>query len=423
MKKTDKLAIQENKNNEIKRQYKHMHDLRIAQKDAYENGDLDSLAKLQGELTNSYKAYNESIEKKECESLETMILDIARDKKLMDKEKINLTEELKNIDIDTLKVSDLKAICKTFGLTMTGKKEELKNRINEYIYQHTDKHINSINDVFENIYKNGYFDNIVRMIIRKCGKSNTTIADTCNNIVFNNYNDVLYEDIKQSIAESLFSMIKKDLAKWDIEKGSFVYRELIKDENGSIAGYGNYVTDNTRKQTSFLHLFATTRKCIESYSKNSRHSEKDIEQNNGFNSMDMLTALESKENVILFMEYLKNEDSKNYSLYCAIIQGIFEDVKQTDIADSLSINVRKVKYLTSKLYDYAKVFFQCSGSVSIHNIEYIKIKEGGSVILKKDGNIYKESLTGKVINLDDSSKYHSTDKKGVIMYNVKYRIS
>lgn len=423
MKKTEKCIAQEFKQQAEKRENRLATRINKARKEAFINGNTDEYNKCLGLPTNYVTAYNDSIIKNSFNGLDSITLDNARKRTLSEHEKINLTEELKAVNLDTLKVSDLKAICKTFGLATTGKKEELKTRINDYIYKHSDKAVKLIDDVFENIYKNGYFDNMVKMIIRKCGKSNTTIANTCNNIVFSGYNDALYDDIKQAIAESLFSMIKKGLVVWSSKKQSFIYKEIIKDENGTITGYGAFVLDtDTKKQTSFLNLFVATRKCIESYSKDSGHFENDITENNGFETSDLLTALESKESVLLFMEYLKKQDNKNYSAYCFIIQGIFEDRKQADIAEDLNVNVRKIKYLVSKLYDYAKTFFQCSGRVSIHNVEYLKIKSGGSVILKKDGNTYKESLTGKAININDSDKYHSTEKKGVIMYNVRYRV-
>lgn len=428
MKKSDKLSIYEQKVQNEKRENYLKINIMKARKTAYIDGETDKLNKLLGLPTAYMTAYNDSLVTGDHVSNNTVldIINNARQRTLTESEKVNLTELIKEESKESLsihKVGTLKALCKTFDLPTTGKKEELINRILDYAYNNTiNDSFKTIHDVFDYLVKSGYAINLAKMIVKKISKGNTACADTCMDIVFNYYNDTLFEDIYQNIMLELWDMFKKGLVIFADKR--LVFKEIIKDEEGHFAGYGQFLFNHeSGKANTFLNLFSACRECIESYKMdNDSPKKEDIETVYGLETTDLLSALQDNDSVLNFMNYLKKEDSKNYSFYCGIIQAIFEGTKQEEVAQDFSINVRKVKYLTAKLYDHAKVFFQCAGKQSIHSINYVKLNKGGSVILKKDGSVYKESLTGKVVNISDTEKYHTTPKKGVRVYEVKYRI-
>lgn len=430
MKKTSKQIRKELVTANLKRENYLAIDILKARKTAYVNGETDELNKLLGLPTAYMTAYNDSIASienvpYELKNFERIVKD-AKERVLSDSEKVNLTEMIKGENQDSLKthkVDTLKALCKTFDLPTTGKKEELINRILDYAYNYTiNDTFKTIHDVFDYLVKSGYAVNLTKMIVKKISKGNTSCADTCMNIVFNYYNDSLFDDIYQSIMLELWDMFKSGLVIFADKK--LVFKEIIKDEEGHFAEYGQFLFNHeSGKANTFLNLFSACRECIESYKMdNDSPKKEDIETVYGLETADLLSVLNDNDSVLNFMDYLKKEDSKNYSIYCGIIQALFEGTKQEELAKDFSINTRKVKYLTAKLYEYAKVFFQCSGKQSIHTVQYIKLNAGGTVVLKKEGATYKESLTGKVINISDTEKYHTTPKKGVRIYEVQYRI-
>ena len=414
MKKTDKQIRKELETANQKRENYLAIDILKARKTAYIEGETDELNKLLGLPTAYMTAYNDSLVFENYVSNNTVldIINNARKRTLSESEKVNLTELIKEETKESLsahKVGTLKSICKTFDLQATGKKEELINRILDYVYNHTiNDTFKTVHDVFDYLVKSGYAVNLAKMIVKKISKGNTACADTCMNIVFNYYNDTLFEDIYQNIMMELWDMFKKGLVIFADKR--LVFKEIIKDEEGHFAGYGQFLFNHeSGKANTFLNLFSACRECIESYKMdNDSPKKEDIETVSGFKTADLLSALNDNDSVLNFMNYLKKEDNKNYSIYCGIIQAIFEGTKQEELAQDFSINTRKVKYLTAKLYEYAKVFFQCAGKQSIHSINYVKLNKGGSVILKKEGATYKESLTGKVVNISDTEKYHTT---------------
>lgn len=426
MKKSDALARIENRMREEKEQAVYNHKLYDARKKAYEVGETDELNLLLSVPTNWTTAYNESLipEKQDVSDME-FLLETARNHTLTEDEKINLTELVKNETRESLEkhtVETLKDLCKTFDIPVTGKKADLVKRILDYSHSHTLPEYAGPT-LFNYLLKSGYTENLTKMLIRKISKGNSDIANTCFDIVCNYYNDEIFADLCQAVNLKLWELFRNGLMVFADNR--LVFREVIKDENGSFCGYGKFIFDRTvKKDSTFVELFGAVRNCISEYSlRNDSPAECPLEYIEGYKTKDLFESLNSMDSVKNFMSYLKTEDEKNYSLYCGIIQASFEGTSQSDIAESFSVNVRKIKYLTAKLYGYAKTFFQCGGETSIHTVNYVKLSnKTGSVILKKEGHVYKDSLTGQVVNISDSSRYHSTEKKGVRIYQVNYRI-
>lgn len=315
-------------------------------------------------------------------------------------------------DLRTLKNDDLKMLCKSFGIPYSGmNKAQLVSALLEYQSVYIDitdfdtikAGARNADVVIDFLYRSGKIDGICRHIIKKTAGAQNQQSSACFDIVRNAFHDALYDDIKQTVSLELYNMYIDSDCSIDKDTLKLVYRKY-EDENG-------------KETSSYIRLYKALRSVIASYKYETRNKTEDINYNSGYNQIELADVLNSNNDVIAFFRWLKNEDSKNYSLYVSLVQMLFEDVELKVIADTLRIKERKVKYLKDKLFSLACNYFEYSGNYEIHHIEYLKrVDKKSSVIIRNN----KDAITGETINFADVNKWHSTKKLGVRRYKADY---
>ena len=335
---------------------------------------------------------------------------------------LDIVANCDNLESKTCK--ELEKICVMYDLKKSGKKAEKISTIKAYVsnFLYLAKTIDentSKTDVLTFLFESGMIDSITRHIIKKtAGNAQSQQSGVCQQIVNSYWKDAMYDDIKGSICEILTYMFNENLIKWSDSR--LIYREILKDEEGHEVGYGDFIPEyHTGMSTTYIYLYKAMRKCISDFKYENRNTTKAIDENNGFD-VHTIFSCENKRDFILFLQYLKNHDEKNYDSYVAILQGIYSDTPYSEIGETIGVNERRVKYLASKLFDYTKQYFVYNGKVAVHNITYLKYKDKKqSVIVNTVNGKYVSAITGKTINTEEM---HSTPKKGLAVYHEKYLI-